>query len=209
MIAIIAAWVKGIILVVLFASFLELLLPNSSMQRFIRVIMGLFIMLAILNPVIDIIQNRWGNDQVAVLSTRANDSADMENIASAVASVSNERERLSYEMYKKDLSKQIKAMVMAIDGVADAKVIVDVNTGGGNNQAGSIKNVVVYVAPGIASGEKKVAKVPQVSIGNAGSTQQAQDRQEDLKPELKARIRHTIAELYQLPQEQIEVKRLF
>ncbi len=208
MIAIITAWVKGIILVVLFASFLELLLPNSNMQRFIRVIMGLFIMLAILNPFIDIIQSRWGNDHVVALSTSINNSSQATDIVSAVASVSGERERLSYEMYKRDLAKQIKAMVMAVDGVADAKVIVDVNTGGAN-PAGSIKKIMVYVMPGISPGEKKVTKVPPVSIGSKAATEQSQAGQEDLNPELKEKITRTIAELYQLPKEQISIQKLF
>ena len=67
----ITVWVKGIVFVVLFASFLELLLPSNSMQRFVRVIMGLFIMLTILQPVIEIMENKWTKDLQPALATRS------------------------------------------------------------------------------------------------------------------------------------------
>jgi len=195
MIGIFTNWVKTIIFVVLFASFLELLLPNSSMQRFVRVIMGLFIMLAILNPVIDVVQNHLTPSQVPVLSTNSANSIVILNNAKNVAL---HREQLSAEIYKKELAQQMQVMITALDGVADAKVVINTNHST-TKLSNMINSVVVYVKPGNASIKNKIAKV---SIG------QQPDEGAELNVNLENKIKNLILELYQLPKEIIEIKRL-
>jgi len=194
MVAMFTNWVKYVIFVVLFASFLELLLPNNSMQRFVRVIMGLFIMLAILNPVIDIVQNHLMPIQVPVLSVN---SAKTALILNEAKNISSEREQLSAEIFKKELSQQIKVMITALDGVADAKVVINTNRSDNAKLNSMISSVTVYVTPGIATAGGNISKV---SIGErVGPTT-------DLNIELQNKIKRLIAELYQLPKEVVEVK---
>lgn len=193
MIAIFTNWVKEIIFVVLFASFLELLLPSSSMQRFVRVIMGLFIMLAILNPMIDVVQNYLSPNQVAAISTSSASSAVILNNAKTAA---HEREQLSVEVYKKELAQQMKVMITALEGVADASVVIDTNPIHTNKAGNMINSVLVYVKPGIPDTGVKIAKV---SIGK-------QVEKGDLTVELQDKIKRMITELYQLPKEAIQIK---
>lgn len=47
-------WLKKIILLVLLAAFLDLILPNTSMQRYVKMVMGLILLLTILGPVFSI-----------------------------------------------------------------------------------------------------------------------------------------------------------
>lgn len=44
-------WLKQIILVILLATFVDLVLPNNVMQRYVKAVIGLFILLTILAPV--------------------------------------------------------------------------------------------------------------------------------------------------------------
>lgn len=189
-------WVKYIIFVVLFASFLELLLPSSSMQRFVRVIMGLFIMLAIMNPIISIIQNHLiPANQVPALSTNFGNS-----IMNDSMNMSNERERLSLELYKKELAQQMKILVMAIDGVADVHVNIEINTVKNSSIASGIESVILYIKPGLSAKDRKVAAVSKITIG------EQKDKTEDPYIDLKKRISEIVTELYQIPKEKIEVR---
>lgn len=194
MIATFTSWVKSIIFVVLFASFLELLLPSSSMQRFVRVIMGLFVMLAILNPVIDMAQNYLMPIQVPVLSTNSAQSMVILNHAKGVAA---QREQVSAEIYKKELAKQMRVMITALDGVADAKVVIDMKSGSQDKMNNMIYGIQVYVTPGIGT---KGDKIEKVSIGESSKPTA------DLTIELERKIKKMITELYQMPMERIEVK---
>lgn len=44
-------WLKKIILLVLLAAFLDLILPNTSLQRYVKMVMGLLILLTIITPI--------------------------------------------------------------------------------------------------------------------------------------------------------------
>ena len=51
------SWLREIVLVVLFAVVTDMLLPNNTMQRYIKVVVSLFILLTILNPIITFIRS--------------------------------------------------------------------------------------------------------------------------------------------------------
>jgi stage III sporulation protein AF len=56
MIEYLGEWIKHIVLLILVATFFDLLLPNSSMRRYVRMVIGLLIMLLILSPLLDLLQ---------------------------------------------------------------------------------------------------------------------------------------------------------
>lgn len=45
-------WIKHIILVVVFASFVEILTPEGKLSKYIKVLLGVIVMIAIINPLI-------------------------------------------------------------------------------------------------------------------------------------------------------------
>lgn len=59
MLAWLAAWLKQIIAVVLLAGLIDLLLPNQTMQRYVRLIAGLIILLTLLSPIIRLLQGDY------------------------------------------------------------------------------------------------------------------------------------------------------
>lgn len=54
-----AGWLKTVITVILLATFVDLLLPSSSMQRYVRTVMSLFILLALLSPLVNVLFKGW------------------------------------------------------------------------------------------------------------------------------------------------------
>lgn len=64
-----AAWVRQLIFLALFASFFELLLPSGALQKFVRVIVGLLIMLAVLRPAAEFFEARLGGGDASALCT--------------------------------------------------------------------------------------------------------------------------------------------
>lgn len=194
MVALLSGWVKNIILIVLFASFLELLLPNSSLQRFIRVIMGLLIMLTILNPAIDLVQGNWTAGDIPTIGTGGQIQADI--VRSANMAV-GERDRLAKEIYKRDIGKQIRALVMAIDGVSEVRIAIELQEQAETGATGAIKIISLYVKPGNIS---KPAAIDKISVGAV------QHPELELKETVRTKIRSTLTELYQLRGDQIDIK---
>ncbi|MEK3881554.1 stage III sporulation protein AF [Paenibacillus sp. PL2-23] len=54
-------WLRDIIAVILLAVLVELLLPNKAMQRYARLVVGLFILLTILSPLLRLLQEDIGD----------------------------------------------------------------------------------------------------------------------------------------------------
>lgn len=167
------------------------------MQRFIRVIMGLFIMLAILNPVIELTQHYKGEAQMPALSTSSPQSMIVQN---QIKDTADKQAQVTAEIYKKQLAQQMKVMITALDGVADAKVTIDVNGADLNKGNHKIDKVEVYVTLGIQNQKGSIAKI---SIGESGKPAA------DLIIEAEGKIKKMITELYQVPKEKIEVKIMY
>ncbi|CAM3793849.1 stage III sporulation protein AF [Alicyclobacillus pomorum] len=79
-------WLKQIVLVVLLAVFADLLLPTKATQKYVRTVMGLAIIAAILQPIIPLFQRNWA-DRVAQFATDEVFSNQSLDIAPAVPNV--------------------------------------------------------------------------------------------------------------------------
>ncbi|WP_096434709.1 stage III sporulation protein AF [Alteribacter populi] len=47
-------WVTNIIMLILFAAILELLLPNSSLQRYVKLVVGLMVLMVMIQPILSV-----------------------------------------------------------------------------------------------------------------------------------------------------------
>lgn len=72
-----SGWLREIVLIVLFAAFVDLLLPNNAFQRYVRTVLGLFILLTLLSPILSLFQQKWDSQKllasVEQLGSRSND----------------------------------------------------------------------------------------------------------------------------------------
>ncbi|SDO09361.1 stage III sporulation protein AF [Paenibacillus sp. yr247] len=59
-----AGWLKTVIMVIMLATFVDLLLPSNTMQRYVKTVMSLFILLTLLSPVMQLFQKDWNIDQL-------------------------------------------------------------------------------------------------------------------------------------------------
>jgi stage III sporulation protein AF len=66
MIEALSQWLERIILLVLLATFLDVILPNASMQKYVKLIMGLLILLALLTPLMQLFQKDFSPDKLAL-----------------------------------------------------------------------------------------------------------------------------------------------
>lgn len=63
-------WLKTVILIILLATFMDLLLPNHSMQRYVKMVVSLFIMMTLLSPVFELFQKNWDFSKLLVDAER-------------------------------------------------------------------------------------------------------------------------------------------
>lgn len=54
-----SGWLKEIVLVIMLATFVDLLLPGNAMQRYVKTVLGLFILLTLLSPLLALFRSNW------------------------------------------------------------------------------------------------------------------------------------------------------
>ncbi|SDX99674.1 stage III sporulation protein AF [Thermoactinomyces sp. DSM 45892] len=58
-------WLKQIILLVLVATFLDMLLPSNAMEKYVKLVMGLLILMAILSPIFKLLSENLNLTELA------------------------------------------------------------------------------------------------------------------------------------------------
>ncbi|WZL71447.1 stage III sporulation protein AF [Clostridiaceae bacterium 35-E11] len=105
MISFLRSWILNITTVIVFVTILELLLPNSAMKKYIKMIVGLLVMLVILNPILELINGK-ANVEYEILKT----SAYMDNgpVTTSIDRVEEIQNKQMIHLYKEKLERHIK-----------------------------------------------------------------------------------------------------
>lgn len=121
MIGFLGQWIKQIILLILIATFLDLLLPNSGMRRYVKLVVGLLLILVILSPVLELfqfdyerlltVQEEWDKRGESIFSSKV--SANRERLESWQQSAILAEVAKSWEMeIKKELEDRFNLTVV-------------------------------------------------------------------------------------------------
>ncbi|WP_110932351.1 stage III sporulation protein AF [Paenibacillus bouchesdurhonensis] len=123
-----AEWLKQIIFVVLLATFIDLLLPNRSMERYVKLVVSLLILLTLISPVMRL----FAPDAQRQLETALMDSTG-EGAVGAVGTdeilrqgeqMRMKREREAIEMASEEAAKRIKEQIERETGQRVERVVV-------------------------------------------------------------------------------------
>ncbi len=155
--------VRNVTIIVVIAGFLEMLLPSSELKKFVKAVLGLFILISMLNPLISLFDKNVTSEVLAWQDPAKN--RELNSILSQGEQISQEMDEKTKELYSKNVAKQIETIVKLVKGVAkvDAKVEMDhSNTDSGYDQ---ISRVVLEVSIGEKSNQKDgLAKIDPVEI---------------------------------------------
>lgn len=107
MLEFISVWAQGIIVSVIIATIIEMILPNSSNSKYIKVVIGVFILFTIISPII----NKFSSNKISnkinfdsYIDTSTNNSAIATN-------VNLNNEDTIRKMYEENLKIDIKTKI--------------------------------------------------------------------------------------------------
>lgn len=170
-----SAWLKQIVILVLIATFLDLLLPNNALDRYVKLVMGLLIILAMLSPILYLLNEEWDFTALNLENHLQQEEGAMESldrIQQEGESLASGREGIVREQVEQQLAEEIgsevserfKRKVIAIDvklqvddeGAADGieKVQMTVSTAQAEDKRQRVDSVD-EVAPVIVDVEEK------------------------------------------------------
>lgn len=174
------ALVRNLATILLLATFLEMLLPNKSMRGFVQMVMGLFVISAVLAPITSFLHTPLAMEIPAWTVTP---TQDLPAIASESQEVEISRNAVQ-EQYRQILVHQIEALTLSTNGVESASVNIKFEEGAeGVIDQPQIKEVDVA----LTTVKEEIKPIPPIIIGQAPAAQQTQSpRAEEVRGKISA-----------------------
>jgi stage III sporulation protein AF len=149
-----SSWLKSIILVILLATFVDLLLPNQTMQRYVKTVMSLFILLTLLHPLFALFEKHTQVDELLTAALFKQDNLNggqtklVSGQADTLPSIQRQAEELklrqeqqAHRMVQQQAAELMKRSIEQKIGVKVAQVQVETTTDASGNKIINSVNV--------------------------------------------------------------------
>lgn len=213
--------VQTLVVIALLAVLLEMLLPDGSMSRYVRLITGLLVVIAVLHAFGDMIHREVAVELPVVTGEKAGDRKDLDEIL-AQGQVLFERNRsLALENYRKGLASQIRSLVGLNGRVEVLDVDVRVNDVPESASYGQVEQVRLVLSNRVPAereveknGEGRTGVTPvQIQVGGSNADESGDgsrtgsegERGELDRSEVAAEVTRVVANFYGLSPEQVRV----
>lgn len=154
--AAVTGWVREILLVVILGWVLEMMVPAESMRRYMRLVIGLLVLLAVLHPFLTLI----GTPLRVLLP-----DSSSQNLATYVAQGMQMRttsETQILEDYRLRLAADAVAVAEGVPWVQSAQATVSIQSSRSAADFGAVSGAIVGVSP-------EAIRIAPVEIGPQGS----------------------------------------
>ncbi|MHB8758177.1 MAG: stage III sporulation protein AF [Bacillota bacterium] len=200
-------WVRNIAVIIVVAGFLELILPQSDLQRFARLVVGFFILLAIIQPLVGAFRQQV-TFNTAFLEAAAAGTPDTAAVLAKGQELQANHTRVALAEYRAALERQVIAMSAWL-GAEVRTVSVDLVEDQTSRQFGAIRTMRVTVgsrtAPETTSTVIPVAPVRIEFGSSSGGSTTAEALAPVVDERLCATIARTLAGYYGLAPEAVTV----
>lgn len=183
--------VRNVIVIIIIASFLELLLPQGTLQPLVRFAIGLFILIAVLNPVMGFLLQDV-NYTIECWNFQA-DMHEQEEIMQQGKKLNEQILKSNQQLLQEKVEGQIGAVAMLVPGIEEVETMVSINDQGG------MEKIEMIISP-----ESADPPLVDSKIGVLGLNYQSLSAEE--KKKVEAKVRRVVKDLYGFKDEQIKIE---
>lgn len=204
-------WLQGIIIAVVISTIIEMILPNGNSKKYIKVILGLYVLFNIVTPIINIITKKEINLSSIINSNDFAKATQSYEVSSINKNISQINENSIKEIYKNKLKNDIKAKIEEKEYEVE-KIIVEVE----DNEEYKLKQISLFIK-NINTKEAKsnieenenillinTIKVDEIKIDN-NKEDEALDSKSNLSKTQKEEIKKYLSSIYEIKESQILV----
>ncbi|CEO89890.1 stage III sporulation protein AF [Syntrophaceticus schinkii] len=189
--------VRNIIFIILIAVFIEMLLPMKETRRFLEVVVGLFVLITILNPIVSLIQQ----EPQLQLDIQEGNKQELDEILNQGKQLQQVQVEQARSNYGKRIEEQVAVIAQMVPGVEQAEARVQFVAGSSLDSVGVIEKVEIVIKK--ERSQSIVDPVKRVSI-EPGDGEQA-EKVEDSDEGLFKQVQSTVASLYGLQPSKVVV----
>jgi len=159
-------WIINITVIIIFIMFLDTIIPNSSMKRYINVIVGLMIIVVVIKPFV-LIKDYADSFNTKFLETSS--YIEQSGFAADSAEISSFQRQMAVEIFENNLKKQVERIVDNITDSDYEEVSIDLRLEKDfeSKDFGEIKSIEVS----ISKRPKEVIEVDRIRIAGNEDTE--------------------------------------
>ena len=184
-------WAQRIIIVVIICTIIEMILPEGKNKKYIKIVMGIYVVFTIISPIIAKINNKEKIDLEKYLDVNVSN----ETIETSATVDTN---KYIEEVYKEKLKEDVKEKLLNIN-YETKNVNLEIETKN-DNTYGSILSLEVTVNKEKEEKSENTIRINKVTIGENNK-----DKADLTKVEID-KIKKCLAENYKIDEEKISVK---
>lgn len=191
---ILKVWLLNIVMVIVFVSFIEILMPNNKMKKYLSLILGFVVMLVILNPLVNMINSK---EDLANEFFKISNQLNKEEYTFVSKNIETKQQKQLLSLYKKRLKSDI---VNRIENKYEVKVLdVAIDLEDNKEKMGEIKGMKVSIMEKAGSAyEKEVVPIVKIDVLE-DSQEKAKDKDEQVPSKIvQERIQKDIATIYNI-----------
>jgi stage III sporulation protein AF len=197
-------WIINIVTTMIFVAFVEVLVPGSSMRKYVNLVIGLLVMIVIISPLLHLAAGDYNIGMDILNKGHAIDLRDTELLLN---SVKQQQKESITRVYREKVQRQVSEQVMHINPGSNAVAEVFIDEDHDSKSFGKILGIRVLISPGKEGQDiEDGIEVSRIKVNIDGqSTENAVEalsREQDLT---RLNIASHLSEMYRVPVEDIEV----
>lgn len=194
--------VRNVTIIVLVAGFLEMLLPSGEIKRFVKAVLGLFILVSMLNPLLGFFDKNVVSEVLAWQDPL--ESTELTTILGQGEKMSQEMNEKAVDMYSKNLAKQIQTVVKLVKGVSWVEAEVFMKKSDKNPNYEAIEKVALVVRTTPNGDEKEgIDEIEPIKVDVSNPESTFTENADNTV--IKEQILETLKNFYSLQEEQLEI----
>lgn len=162
MVNFLSSWVKNLSLAIIVVSILEMLLPNNKTKKYVKMVMGLYILFSIISPFIK--NSDKLNFENIDVSSYINEELDTSNVEVNQESMDKRLKEIYIEELENDITKKLREKGYTIEYCK-----VDANISQENNDSG-IKKITLKLD------KKEETRIDENSKANENTTETIENK---------------------------------
>lgn len=195
MVAFFSSWAQGIIVAVIVATIVELLLPNGSSKKYVKVVVGIYILFSIIAPVVNKFANQDINAEIFTLDKYEKKMEDGNN--KILQKIEANNSRTVKDIYVANLEADLKAKLKD-KGYEVTSTYIKTK----DDENYTIENISITVKKNKDKESKNEISIGEITINK---TKNNTSSNEEISRQDKQEIKEYLAKTYDISEKIIDI----
>ncbi|SHJ49094.1 stage III sporulation protein AF [Paramaledivibacter caminithermalis] len=190
-------WIKNIVMVIILVSFLDILIPDGKIKKYLNLILGFIVMIIILSPIIDFLNS---NENLENEVFKISSKLDKKEYSFINSNIENKQVEQLSSLYKNRIKEDIVYRVESKYDVKVTKVNIELENSK-DGKFGEIKSLELSLADRNTKLNENAIPIVKIDvINNEQNTGTNNNSNEDnnIDTDLRKKIKEDISNIYNL-----------